>query len=258
MNEENIRKQFEAIGADIKFEQSNRVTNGASIDVRNDTFVLRYGESPVTVQVVHSDPADRHLLLFVKNLAEPKAQPVKILAGHDERHWFVAGVERRATTVAQAKESLKPAAVREAERQAGLNRKAKGKRHNNAFIRQGEWFFIPRPDMNPPKDLILRNEPLRRATGSNAHMVEELYRIGGTTVWVCMHYREGLTKSQYEHVMKSNPMASKYRWTTMTRNPRMYARGSVRHCDHATVFLDGWHEIVMNNEKSDKTIAYLD
>ena len=34
----------------------------------------------------------------------------------------------------------------------------------------------------------------------------------------------------------------------MRRNPRVYARGRIRHPDHATVTLDGWHEVFSNTE----------
>ena len=47
----------------------------------------------------------------------------------------------------------------------------------------------------------------------------------------------------------------------MTRDPELYARGAVRHPDHATIVLRGWHRVVMNTEQSARAmqhVAFLD
>jgi hypothetical protein len=47
----------------------------------------------------------------------------------------------------------------------------------------------------------------------------------------------------------------------MRRNPRVYVRGRVRHPDHKTVVLDGWHEVFSNTENlSDamRDVVFLD
>jgi hypothetical protein len=41
----------------------------------------------------------------------------------------------------------------------------------------------------------------------------------------------------------------------MTRNPKVYARGAVRHADHATVRLPFWHRVAMNTETQSRTMA---
>jgi hypothetical protein len=38
-------------------------------------------------------------------------------------------------------------------------------------------------------------------------------------------------------------------WSLQVRDPEVYAKGSVRHPDHATVHLDGWHRVSMNTEQ---------
>jgi hypothetical protein len=35
-------------------------------------------------------------------------------------------------------------------------------------------------------------------------------------------------------------------WRVMRRNPKVFVRGTVRHADHKTVLLDGWHEVFSN------------
>jgi hypothetical protein len=47
----------------------------------------------------------------------------------------------------------------------------------------------------------------------------------------------------------------------MRRNPGVYVRGRVRHPDHATITLPGWHRVVMNTEaqsRAMRNVAFLD
>jgi hypothetical protein len=47
----------------------------------------------------------------------------------------------------------------------------------------------------------------------------------------------------------------------MKRNPKVYARGTVRHPDHATIHLPVWHRVAMNTETQSQTmvrVAFLD
>src|SRR5436190_1258442 len=116
---------------------------------------------------------DRHLLLLVRD-GEEKS---KFLCGHDERHWFVAAVPedaRGVTGVVAAKAALQPALVRTAVGRA--RPKNPFRRRNAAYIRQGEWFFVPALELDPPPALVLRNEPLSRGRGT-AHLIELLIGV---------------------------------------------------------------------------------
>jgi hypothetical protein len=47
----------------------------------------------------------------------------------------------------------------------------------------------------------------------------------------------------------------------MTRDAEVYARGEVRHRDHKTIDLVGWHRVYMNRERFARhapQIAFLD
>ena len=47
----------------------------------------------------------------------------------------------------------------------------------------------------------------------------------------------------------------------MQRNAGVYVRGQVRHVDHATIELVGWHRVVMNTEgeaRAMQNVAFLD
>ncbi len=190
------------------------------------------------MQVLDVQPSDRHLLLMVRheaNRAGRQDTKEKFLCGHDERHWFVAGVSDSVpvSSVVTAKEALKPDAVRSRERGKRGKRAKRQGRKTDVFIRQGEWFFIPAPDVQVNQKLILTNEPIRRGRGK-PHVCEELYRDGGTTVYVCRQHPNGLTVVHYRKLLKVKPGAAKWRWQVMRRDPVAYVRGRISHPDHST------------------------
>jgi len=196
------------------------------------------------------------LLLLVKT---PEAKD-RFLCGHDEREWFVAAVPGGASSVAQAKVALLPREVRFAADQANLNLRQRTRRHNRAFIRQGEWFFVPAPELRVEAKLVLRDEPMSRG-GGKPHMVAELYRSGGESVHVCRQFPNGLTDSEFEQLLAENPAANRWSWQRRIRNAGVFARGTVRHRDHATITLHEWHRVWMNTETATRTmanVAFLD
>lgn len=97
------------------------------------------------INVLDVQPAERHLLLLVRDGKDKS----KFLCGHDERHWFVAGIPESAPvgTVRQAKEALKPAEVQSAQARQRLRSAARSRRKNAAYRRQGEWFFLSAPNL---------------------------------------------------------------------------------------------------------------
>src|SRR5204863_2536512 len=123
------------------------------------------------IAVLDIQPSDRHLLLLIREGKDKS----KFLCGHDERHWFVAGIPETAPvgTVRQAKEALKPAEVHTAQARKGLKAKARSRRKNAAYRRQGEWFFLPVPGFVVDEKLVLRNEPLSRGRESKAHWADQ-------------------------------------------------------------------------------------
>ena len=235
-----------------------------AIDVLHDRhgeyFNVRFDEKLVSLEVIDVQPKDRHLLLMARFADRPRKD--KFLCGHDERHWFVAAVPdaRGASNVRTSMEALKPVEVRDAQARKRLKFKDRKRRKTAAYIRQGEWFFVPAPDIKPPPELVLRNEPLQRG-GGKAHWVDQLYRKGGETVYVCRRHRNGLKPDKYGKLIARNPEARNWGWQVMKRNPEVYARGGVRHRDHATIGLGDWHRVVMNTETESRAmsnVAFLD
>ena len=165
-----------------------------------------------------------------------------------------------ASSIAQAMQALKPAIVRDAEARNGLTERQRNRRKNRAFRRQGEWFFVPVRSLAVDHKLILRNEPIRRGAGK-PHWVEELYRTGGTRVYVSHTHPAGLTEKDYQALLRRKPDASSWSWRVMQRDPLVYARGTIRHSDHATITLPDWHRVIMNTEsqsRSMRNVAFLD
>jgi len=275
MNAKHIESTFAAMGARLKVREVApqwrpwgrwQRTEDYAVDIRRDDrgqfFELRVPEhlrDAVDVTVAQVEPKQRHLLLFVrKNGDTPQLD--RFLCGHDEREWFVAAVAGGASSVRQAMDALQPSDVREAIAQKHVSSRKRYARKNRAFRRQGEWFFVPVPAFAVDRKLILRNEPLRRGAGK-PHFVEQLYRSGGETVHVCSRHPNGVTPNEHRSILQRNPAAARWGWQVMRRNPGVYARGTVRHSDHATIALPFWHRVVMNTETQSRTmrnVAFLD
>jgi hypothetical protein len=234
------------------------------IDIRKDGdgeyFDVRH-RTDVRVDVVDVRPKDRHLLLMARAPGHGRTQDLnsKFLCGHDERAWFVAAVPEtaRARDVQTAKDALKPQAVWDAIRKHGVRPDHRDRRRTSAFVRQGEWFFIPRPALQVNPNLVLRDEPIRRGAGK-PHRCQSLYRTGGELVYVDARHPNGVTEDEFRRL----PTEERSRlWRTMRRNARVFVRGTVRHPDHATIRLDCWHEVVMNTEtqaEAMREVAFLD
>lgn len=244
-----------------------RGSNDYAVDIQQDRrgefFELRVPKplsNSLDVNVLQADKRDRHLLLFIRR-NEGKA--ARFLCGHDEREWFVAAVPGGASSVLQAKEALKPRAIRLRQDELKVPTRLRNRRKNPAFRRQGEWFFVPasswaRDPIN--EKLVLRNEPLRRGAGK-AHIVEQLFRVAGELVYVCSRHPNGVGEAYYRHVLQHNPSAAQWGWQAQRRNPRVYARGRIRHPDHATITLPDWHRVVLNAETETETmrnVAFID
>lgn len=249
-----LERHFNKIGARIKI---NEITPGwrnrVGIDIREDKFGeffdIRVDENEqVVYQVVDLKPDMRHLLL----LARRETGKEKFLCGHDERHWFVCAVPGRSVSgVVTAMEALQPADVHLQIDQKLKREKNRFTRKNEAFVRQGEWFFIPIPGLIVEESFstrIYKNEPISRGNGSKSHICEEVYRSNGETVMVCIKYPSGVSLRKYHQILKQNRKAKNWTWQQMQRNASVFARGYVRHPDHKTIVLEGWHRVLMNTE----------
>jgi len=117
--------------------------------------IVRQPGAEAEIAVLDVQPADRHLLLLVREGKDKS----RFLCGHDERHWFVAGIPETAPvgTVRQAKEALKPADVLTAQAGKRLGAKARNRRKNAAYRRQGEWFFLPVAGFVVDEKVVLKN-----------------------------------------------------------------------------------------------------
>jgi hypothetical protein len=255
------------MGARVEFGQLTRrnrrsgrvVSEDLALDVRQDRhgeyfLISRAQASTTELVVLDVQPKDRHLLLLSRSAAEKH----RFLLGHDERHWFVAGIPESTpvSRVRDAKQALKPDLVQSSER--GVRTKYRDRRSNAARIRQGEWFFVPAPQVRVELLLVLRNEPIARG-GGKPHVCEELYRFGGETVYVSPGAPNGLTDEEYRALSEGE--RNRWNWRVMRRNPKVYVRGRVRHHDHKTVVLDGWHEVLSNTENLShamRNVAFLD
>lgn len=252
--------RFSKIGASVEIQPEDRSV--FTVDVtrkgRDEKFLIKVPEKH-EIEVLDCVPDERLLLLMVKDLSAAQPAKHRFLCGHDERHWFAAAVPGAPTNVNTAREALKPAEVRNA--QGSVRHKDRNRHRNEAFVRQGEWFFLPMPNLKVPKDMILRNEPISRGGGSKPHMVDEVYRLGGEEVLVARGYENGISKAEHSRLLAEKPALKDIYWQNRRRNATVYARGRIRHADHSTVILAFWHLVVMNTEHmsaSKRNLSFID
>jgi len=271
MNYEHLKTKFTDIGARVVFgallprpwQPDENLT--LSVDIRRDNkgqffeFLVAPG-ADVEIDVLQATRRERHLLLLIRETTAGGSQvDRRYLCGHDERAWFAAAVPR-ASTVRDALEALKPPIIQESQARLRLKTKHRNKRRNAAFVRQGEWFFVPCPDLYPHPLMVLRKEPLLGG-GRKPHIADLLYRRGGTSVRVSAEYPNGLTSAEYKKLIVEHPEKKKVRWRTMQRDPEAFVKGRIRHPDHKTVVLPFWHRVVPNTEfrsASAAGLAFLD
>lgn len=138
----------------------------------------------------------------------------RFLCGMDETHLFVAQFGS-GETVADAHASLRPPEV------DGAERRAPGE-----TVRQGEWFFIPlEAGERQTLETYIRRTP--RAIQNRVPVGPgQKPHVAGQAVFI-------LERSA---------------WRNGRAIFRVYARGSVRHPDHASLQLDSWRRVVRNQE----------
>ena len=227
---------------------------GFSVDVGHnedgeEAFVIDTTPN-IEILALDTKPKEEATLILIRDNDAPHGEKniAKMLLGHDERQLYVAAVPTTAKTVLDAKDKLKPGRVHAAEDKAGVKKKDRNKHRNKARIRQGDWFFVPVTDISRiDEKLIKKNQPLRRGGGGNAHMLEEVVEMGGRVGWE----RRGhfITDDQYAKLESDEQRG--YRRTRL--NPTVYVRGKVRHPEHKTVKLNGWHVVVPNTENTART-----
>lgn len=254
MDTELLSKKFGQMGARVKvapFVSEIAPWDSGGIDIKSDAEGEYFdigveANDNVEYEVIDTRPDLRHLLL----MARTETGKQKFLCGHDERHWFVCAVPGDSVSnVVNAMEALQPREVK-----AAVNRRVKRvkdrlRRRNKAFVRQGEWFFVPVESLIVDPTLVIPNEPLSRGGGSKSHMCQYMYRTGGERVWVCQRYPAGVTEAQYRRILSGTPYSEHWTWSQMWRDPMVYVRGRVWHPDHKTIVLHGWHRVFMNTER---------
>jgi hypothetical protein len=254
MRKDIIERKFDQIGADVRF--SERATKSPDddelhvFDLRNDKrrgqyyFMETSGDPDIEVLDVRSDL--QHLLMMVRLPDEGTKQ--RYLCGYDEREYFIAAIPGGVSTVPQAMESLKPAFVGAAQDRKQVKTRDRTKRRTKAYKRQGEFFFVPRPELEGKLDetMIQKNRPLQRNVRGKAHMAEIAYTWGGTLVYTNHRRREGLTQREFEQL---TPEERRKPWNREVRNAQVYAKGKITHSDHKTLNLGNvWHEVIPNTE----------
>lgn len=267
------RKLREWRGRPIDAGVARQLLDSLRIDVRAGhagSYFEARRDPRVAVEALDVWRDDRHLLLCahvavpadVEAVMEAAATPTRatFLCGHDEKAWFVAAIPESADAgdVQAAKDALKPEAVWDAMREHGVPTARRDARKTAAFVRQGEWFFIPRPGLRVDAGKVRRGGRIQRGAGRE-HVCQFVYEIGGETVYVRADVPDGLSEKEF----RALPFRERWNagWEQRQRDAHVYAKGNVRHPDHKTVFLMDWHEVVPNTEQralAMSRVAFLD
>lgn len=267
-----VEKYFEKIGARITIRKGTSPRGGVlrmnvATDRKGEHFTLTIHpdieDSEITITLLDYDDKLSQMLLLIRfpelvrkrgSMTSVKTKffdTQRLLVGKDEMHWFVAGVTQ-STNIRQAFENLRPQAVRVAIKRNGVKSKDWRKRKTKGFIRQGEWFFVPVHFVEDEKTIIHKNEPIFRPGGGKPHYVEELIRFNGDVVYV--RGNDVISEDQYKNVKDSD----KIFYHQQMRVARALGRGKVKHSDHHTIELKGWHEIHISAEVGVSTNAFID
>jgi len=261
-----LEKQFARIGATLVVRPMARPNRWRPNPRRYDVNVLtdpKHGEHFVIsasadapdMRVLNADPDNRHLVLHIAGAEGGE----RFLCGHDERHWFAAAVADRVSTVRDAKRSLLPKELRD----AGLSDRTVNTRHNEVFKRQGEWFFVPINEgslrARGEFGTVLKDEPLLRNRNAKPHLCSEVVRFGGTPV-VIYRGTEYTLKAwdDFLAALRASGERVTGRVLNVVKDPEVYVRGQVRHPDHATLLLRGWHRVHANAEMRSENLSFYD
>jgi len=247
----------DAVGDQPRFGGWRPPAGGYTLDIRgegrSEHFRLDVGLDAPDFRVLQAKRDERHLLLYATKPG--KREDTRLLCGHDERHWFVAAVGEPVSTVMAARRALLPPVLRH----KGLNKTTLTTRHNEAFKRQGEWFFVPVTD--PPLLEVLatlpihQHEPIQRGTRAKPHRCEQLVRTGGTRVYLA----HGSEYSEAQWAALDPAERGKMgRVEERTKDMTVYVRGKIQHPDHATILLHGWHSVYMNSEIVSSNVTFYD
>lgn len=210
-----IAQAFSDMGASLVEETTGGVFEiGLREIAGRETFQLTYPWfDELTVAALDVKRKQRHLVLDVTGRlgVTGRQSPTigRYLCGHDERHWFVSplAIEQQTMTVRGAMESLKPRLVLRAQQRLGVKSRLH-RRKTAAYVRQGEWFFLPRPMMHVGEQAIAGGQLAR--PGGKPHLAQWFYQPAGSN--------------------------------------DTFVRGAISHPDHATLHLQAWHRVVLNNE----------
>ncbi|HWL09059.1 MAG TPA: hypothetical protein VNQ76_11670 [Planctomicrobium sp.] len=70
-----------------------------------------------------------------------------------------------------------------------------------------------------------------------------------------------MTERERQKPISRRPEMRHLHWVTQRRNPTVFVRGKIRHADHKTIMLNGWHQVLMNTETQAiamRHVAFID
>ena len=241
---------FEKIGstADIRTENRFREDRGFRITVsdnrRTHFSCFRLAMREGTRLYVPDVNVKEHALLLKVRWKDAKGRVnfEDFLCGRDDHGWFVSTLNGHSFhNVRGAVESLRPEEITRELAKKKVSRSRRNRHHNEVFIRQGEWFFVPMPPDFEPEGIVRKKE--RLGTKGKPH-IADFVCSGGESRYIHPNYRGTLTWERVSELMKYGVTGFRQVFIVQAA----FAKGRVVHPDHKTVFLDGWHRVIPNTE----------
>jgi hypothetical protein len=96
---------------------------------------------------------------------------------------------------------------------------------------------------------IPENEPVNTVIGAKIARKPEEVRTREQALGVL-----GISAEEYKRLAERE---RKLGFTMMKGDAAVYVRGEVRHPDHETITLNGWHRVLMNTENRSSALRYL-
>ena len=219
-----------------------------SLDVRDDRkgeffeIARQPGVDP-EVAVLDVQPADRHLLLLVREGGEKQ----KFLCGHDERHWFVAAIPETAPvgTVRRPRRRSSPPRSRPPRpgRGSGPRPATAARTPPTAARASGSSSRSPASPWTRSWSCATSRSPgQRRQAALGRVLLPDGRRDGLRLLPAPQRRHRGAVPRQ---ILAGSPKAKGVGLAGHAAESGVYVRGRVRHADHETITLHGWHRVLI-------------
>ena len=255
MSNQELLRRFEEIGARAKLVRAGRPRIDVRVDRRGEYFELGVlGLRDANVMVVDTDDVDRALLLLVRNGWEKSKFLVVSTSGLVRRRdpGSCGRCGRRRLGEGRPPAGGRSGARRTSTAEGSVPPTQRGVRAAGRVVLPAGGIARRRRARRPPRRAALarlgQDPSARVRVSARGETVYELPVPDGS-------HGGGVRPAAAATAPGRRPVAGD------GARPRAVCKGGVRHPDHATIRLHGWHRVLMNTEREARAmqhVAFLD